>query len=66
MPFELDRLYKLRVLLKEYSSKGVENERRARTMLYYVENGIKSLEGEFKGLKDENLMAKRENRKNRS
>ncbi len=59
MPFELDRLYKLRVLLKEYSSKGVENERRARTMLYYVENGIKSLEGEFKGLKDENLMAKK-------
>jgi len=59
MPFELEELYNLRTLLKDYSSKGEEQARRARTILYYVENAIKSMEGELKGLKDEKLMAKK-------
>ncbi|MCX7829702.1 MAG: S46 family peptidase, partial [Acidobacteria bacterium] len=59
MPFELERLDKFRSLLKNYSQKGVEEARRARTILYYVENAIKSMEGELKGLRDEKLIAKK-------
>lgn len=59
MVFELEKLQKLRSLLKKYSEKGEEEARRARTILYYVENALKSTEGELKGLKDEKLMAKK-------
>ncbi len=59
MPFEIEKLEKVRSLLKNYSKKGKEEARRARTMLYYVENALKSMEGEFKGLKDEKLMSKK-------
>lgn len=59
MPFELEKLNKFKSCLKNYSQKGEEQSRRARTVLYYVENAIKSLEGELKGLRDEKLMAKK-------
>lgn len=59
MPFELENLIKFRSRLTDYSQKGEEKFRRARTVLYYVENAIKSLEGELKGLRDEKLMAKK-------
>lgn len=58
-PSELEKLHKFRNLLVNYSQKGEEESRRARTILYYVENGIKSIEGELKGLKDDNLMEKK-------
>lgn len=59
MPFELKKLKKFRSLLENYSGKGEEEARRARTILYYVENAIKSVEGELNGLRDEKLMTKK-------
>jgi hypothetical protein len=59
MPFGLNRMKEVRALLKAYSSKGPEEARRARTVLYFMENSIKSMEGELRGLNDPELMAKK-------
>lgn len=47
----------VRTLLKEYSARGPEEARRARTKLYFLENAIKSNDGEVGGLNDPKLMA---------
>jgi len=59
MPFGLQRMKDVRALLKTYSAKGPEEARRARTVLYFMENSIKSMEGELRGLNDPELMAKK-------
>ncbi len=59
MPFRLERMTEMRSLLKAYSAKGPEEARRARTFLYFLENSLKSTEGELRGLKDPELMAKK-------
>ncbi len=59
MPFGLERMKDIRALLKTYSARGAEEARRARTILYFMENGIKSMEGELRGLNDSDLMAKK-------
>lgn len=48
-----------RTLLKEYSARGPEEARRARTKLYFLENAIKSNDGEVGGLNDPKLMARK-------
>ncbi len=59
MVFRLERMKEMRSLLKAYSAKGPEEARRARTILYFLENSLKSTEGELRGLKDPELMAKK-------
>lgn len=59
IPQRLDRLRERRTLLTEYSARGAEQGRRARTFLYFIENSIKSLEGEYGGLVDRALMARK-------
>ena len=58
-PATNDRLKARRTLLKAYSARGPEQARQARTYLYYMENSIKSRDGEFKGLNDSALMKKK-------
>ncbi len=58
-PSTLDTLKKTRDLLNAYSKRGPEQARRARTYLYFLENSIKSREGEYGGLQDPKLMAKK-------
>ncbi len=45
--------------LREYAKQGPEQERRALVRIFGLENAKKALTGEYKGLMDENLMAKR-------
>jgi hypothetical protein len=58
-PFTIKKMYEMRSVMKEYSARGAEEARRARTMLYFLENYIKSTEGEFGGLNDPKMMAKK-------
>jgi len=58
-PAMLDRLKARRALLKQYGAQGPEQARRARTYLYFLENSIKSREGEFRGLNDPALMKRK-------
>lgn len=58
-PARLRQLQERRHLLGTYSARGPEQARRARTFLYFIENSIKSIEGEYGGLKDPALMARK-------
>ncbi|MFQ6114724.1 MAG: S46 family peptidase [bacterium] len=46
-------------ILHEYAKKGSEQQRRALIQIFGLENAKKALTGEYKGLLDETLMAKR-------
>ena len=46
-------------ILREYSARGKEQERRALVQIFGYENSRKALTGEFEGLKDKTLMAGR-------
>ena len=58
-PSMLQRLWARRALLKAYGQQGPEQARRARTVLYFIENSVKAREGEFRGLNDAALMKKK-------
>jgi hypothetical protein len=58
-PFSLARIKHSMDVLNEYSAKGPEQARRARTWLYFMANSYKAREGEFRGLEDKALMAKK-------
>lgn len=45
--------------LREYSQKGPEQERRALIQIFGLANSQKAMTGEYEGLLDENIMAKR-------
>jgi hypothetical protein len=47
-------------VLKRYSAQGPEQARQAQGLIFSLENAIKALTGEYQGLLDKNLMAKRE------
>jgi hypothetical protein len=47
-------------ILKRYSAQGPEQARQAQGLIFSLENAIKALTGEYQGLMDKNLMAKRE------
>ena len=59
LPFRLDRLHDLEVMLAAYSARGEENARRARKMFLGVQNSRKATEGRQAGLLDPALMAKK-------
>jgi hypothetical protein len=52
LPYTLERLYNLEVILTAYSARGAENERRAKDQLLGVQNGRKALRGQLAGLLD--------------
>lgn len=58
-PHMLERLRHMSDLLTAYSAKGPEEARRARTNLYFIANSLKAREGEYRGLKDPELMQKK-------
>lgn len=57
MPYGLEYLHRLEVWLTAYSARGEENARRARELLFGVQNSRKAREGMFAGLLDPQLMA---------
>ncbi|HZS38337.1 MAG TPA: S46 family peptidase [Polyangia bacterium] len=55
-PMALKDLARFREVLKDYGKKGAEQERQARTELFYIENSLKALGGYLQGLQDKRLM----------
>jgi hypothetical protein len=58
-PFILDYLQQGLEVLRTYASRNPEQARRAQTMIFGYENGLKALGGEYRGLKDQELMARK-------
>jgi hypothetical protein len=55
------KTFKRRVeVLKHYSAQGPEQARQAQGLIFSLENAIKAYTGEYQGLLDKNLIAKRE------
>jgi hypothetical protein len=59
MPRALNRLHRLEVLLIAYSARSEENARRAKDLLFGVQNSRKARTGMEAGLLDPNLMARK-------
>ena len=67
LEYQRDYLYPMRLkyidkriqILRDYARKGPEQERRALVSIFGLENSKKALTGQYKGLLDEDLMAKR-------
>ncbi len=55
LPRRLNSLYRLEVLLANWSARSTENARRARRALLGVQNGRKAIEGRLAGLLDPDL-----------
>jgi hypothetical protein len=58
-PFLLERLYRLEVALAAYSARSDENSRRARDLLFSVQNSRKARDGGIAGLLDPAIMSKK-------
>ncbi len=58
-PFILDYIDRYIATLEKYAAKGPEQQRRALGMLFGLQNAKKAMTGEYQGLLDEELMAKR-------
>jgi hypothetical protein len=58
-PFLLERLHRMEVALSVYSARSAENARRAKDLLFGVQNSRKAREGGMAGLLDPALMAKK-------
>ncbi len=58
-PMILDYIERYIGALRDYSQKGTEQERKALTRIFGLENAKKALSGEYKGLLDPDLMEKR-------
>jgi Peptidase S46 len=56
LPFRLDSLKRQEVLLSSWSARGEENARRARELLFGVQNSRKALDGRLAGLLDPELL----------
>ena len=59
-PYVMQRLYNLEVTLLAYGSRSDENARRAKDMLFSVQNSRKAREGMFAGLLDPQLMKQKQ------
>jgi hypothetical protein len=60
LPYTLERLYNLEVILSAYSARDKENERRAKDFLFGVQNGRKALRGQLGGLLDPALVQQKQ------
>jgi hypothetical protein len=47
-------------VLKRYAAQGPEQARQASNMIFYLENSVKAFTGEYNGLLDKNLIAKKQ------
>src|SRR5213594_2500680 len=56
LPYALERLHDLEVLLLSYSARSDENARRAKEDLFSVQNSRKAYNGELAGVLDPKLM----------
>jgi hypothetical protein len=57
LPYYIERLYNLEVILAAYSARDAENARRAKDLLFGVQNSRKARRGMLAGLLDPELMA---------
>ena len=64
LPFTLRQLNQLRETLRKYSIQGEEQTRRAQEDLFNAENNIKRTRGQYAGLQDKSLMAKKRQAEN--
>jgi Peptidase S46 len=60
LPFTLRLLDRMHALLEKYSALGEEQARRAQEEKFGIENSLKALRGQYAGLKDAALMAKKQ------
>src|SRR5581483_1263529 len=60
LPYALDRLRDLEVLLLSYSARSLESARRAKEDLFGVQNSRKALNGELAGILDPSLMQQKQ------
>ncbi len=58
-PMLLDYINKRIAILREYAKRGPEQERRALVQIFGLENSKKALTGEYQGLLDTKMMARR-------
>jgi hypothetical protein len=63
-PLRLRMLKRRLAVLKQYSAAGPEQARQATRQIFGIENSLKALGGEYEGLQDKNLMAKRAKEEN--
>jgi hypothetical protein len=55
------KLIKNRIeVLQKYSALGPEQEREAASNIFFLQNGLKAYEGRYQGLRDKNVMAKKQ------
>jgi hypothetical protein len=59
LPLSLEILKGRIAMLRAYSAKGTENERRARTQIFGLENGVKANEGRLAALLDSKAFARK-------
>ncbi len=64
-PYVLQRLHRLEVLLSSWSERSQENGRRARDLLFGVQNGRKARTGMLNGLLDPELIKAKQAQENR-
>ncbi len=57
LPLQLDFLKRRLAVLREYSARGPEQERRAKAQIFGLENGYKALAGRLTALQDAKAMA---------
>lgn len=60
LPYTLKYLQRLHDVLTKYSAKGEEESRRAQDELLSIENSLKAYRGQYEGLKDKAIMAKKQ------
>ena len=59
-PLLLKNLKRRLGVLKQYAALGPEQARQATRQIFGIENSLKAITGEYEGLQDKNLMAKRQ------
>jgi hypothetical protein len=59
LPLTLKVLGRKRALLNAYGGRGPEQKRQMADLLFGVENSLKAIQGEYQGLLDKSLMAKK-------
>ncbi len=58
-PLYLENIKRRLEVARRYAARGQEQNRRAANMIFGLENGLKSISGELRGLKEPGLMAKK-------
>ena len=60
LPLTLDRYKRTLGVLRKYSALGAEQARQAAGNIFGLENAVKAITGEYNGLLDKNIMAKKQ------